>query len=168
MNDDKALRWPILIILSIFVIIGAAVYTVIFALDHKVQMSHENMMSYHQKDKNINKIIKAKIEFDKLYNLNKNVLDITKTKTDISFKLTDKNSNPVDGAEIKLMITRPDNHDYDLDLNVSNYSDGIYTFDSIILPQEGRWNIMIYAKVNDNYRYKNFKLDTRNPNSFEY
>ena len=168
MKKDKALRWPILIALSTFAIIGAGIYTVIFALDHKVQMSDENMMNYHQKDKNINEIIKAKIKFDSLYNLEKNVIDITKDKTDISFKLTDKNLNPIDNAKIKLIITRPDNHDYDLELNVSGYSDGIYTFDSIKLPQKGRWNLMLYTRVNNDYRYHNYKLDTRNPNSFEY
>ncbi len=168
MKKDKALRWPILITLSIFLVIGGGAYTIVFALDHKVQMSHENMMNYHQKNNNINKIINAKIKFDNLYTLEKNVLDITKDKTDISFKLVDKNLNPVSGANIELMITRPDNHDYDLDLNVSNYSDGVYTFDSIKLPQKGRWNIMLYTKVKDDYRYHNYKLDTRNPNSFEY
>ena len=49
-----------------------------------------------------------------------------------------------------------------------NIKDGIYTFEKINLPKEGRWDIMAKINIGKDSRFYNLKVDTRNNTVVEY
>ncbi len=59
-------------------------------------------------------------------------------------------------------------HTYEQELNNPTFKDGIYIFDSVKLPVEGRWDIMAKVNVDDLQRFYNVKADTRAAEAFEY
>ena len=160
--------WPWAISLSILIIIGAAVLTVIKALENPVEESEIYMRYYQDTMKNMNDIIEAQIAFDKKYKLTFETKQISTQATVIVYKVTTINGDPIDSADIKVRITTPYDHNSDVDLVSPSIKDGVYTFKTITLPKEGRWDIMAYVKVDKFYRYYNLKADTRYPQTTEY
>lgn len=160
--------WPYAIVLSILFIIAASVMTVVIAVENPVEMSDSNMQDYHHYDANANTFIEAKIAFDKKYIISYVSEKLEKEQAVVAYKVTDKAGNEVNSAKINIVLTRPDNCDSDIELNVASVKDGVYTFEVGALPLEGRWNIMANVVVGDNQRYYNLKADTRYPNAFEF
>jgi len=80
----------------------------------------------------------------------------------------DLNSNPVDNATIKAVITRPNNHKNDQELINPRVENGIYTFSTVSLPLEGRWDVMAKISIGENQRFYNIKADTRKKEALEY
>jgi nitrogen fixation protein FixH len=168
MNKNPGKKWPIIILGSIFGIVFASVATVVVALDNPVEMSDLGMQGYHEYDTNINEIIASKIKFDQSYNVTYNGKQLAASGTVLSYKVTDKSGNPVNDAKINVMLTRPNSHAHDIALESPSVEQGVYTFESVNLPKEGRWDIMANVVVSDKQRYYNLKADTRHPNVFEY
>ena len=77
--------------------------------------------------------------------------------------------NPnIENAKIKVIVTRPNEHKYDMELNNPKYENGVYRFESIKLPLEGRWDIMAKVTIGDKQRFFNVKADTRAKDAYEY
>lgn len=161
-------KWPWIIIGSIFGIIALSYWTVTVALNNPVQMSDVNMQNYHDYDNNVNAFIKAKVAFDKHYSLLYMTEQFKPEAAVVRFKLTDKEGNPVNDAKMSLRLTRPNTHDYDMDVPVKSVEDGIYTFERTALPKAGRWDLLLHVAAGENERYMNLKADTRYSNVFEY
>ncbi len=168
MKDPRALRWPIGIALSFILIVGLIYATIVASLDYPIEPSDRNLLNYHEYDRNVNEIILKKLAFDKIYELSFVSEPIATSKTQIKYKLIDKHGKAIDNAVIKAMITRPDQNDFDIILENPKVVDGIYSFESVTLPKEGRWNVIASIKIGDDLRFLNLKADTRNPNTFEY
>ncbi|MEA3522218.1 MAG: FixH family protein [Campylobacterota bacterium] len=168
MKDSKALRWPYGIALSFILIIGLIYATIVVSLEYPIEPSDRNMLNYHVYDKNVNDIILKKIAFDKLYNLSYVGKDISTAHTKIEYELTDKSGNVVNNAIFKAMITRPDNHKDDIALENPKVTDGLYSFEVVTLPKEGRWNILASVTIGEHLRFLNLKADTRYSEIFEY
>jgi hypothetical protein len=168
MKDSKALRWPYGIALSFILIIGLIYATIVVSLDYPIENSDRNLLNYHEYDKNVNDVIMKQIAFDKAYTLSFVSEPINVDATKIQYKLTDKTGAAINNATIKAMITRPDQHDYDITLENPEVVDGVYSFKSVSLPKEGRWNIIAAINVGDQLRFLNLKADTRYPQTFEY
>jgi len=165
---NSGTKWPYLIGGSIVLIIIASVMTVIFALDHPVQLSNDAMQNYHDVDKNMNEIIRAKIAFDKVYDI-KLSSDIADLKNaNISYLITDKNGAAVNNAEIKLLVTHPFILEFDKEYIALSADNGHYKFENIEIAKEGRWNYIAFIKVGENERYHNVKADTRYLETFEF
>lgn len=161
--------WPYAIVVSILLIIGASVATVVVAVKHPVEMSDMDMQDYHHYDANANEIINAMIAFNKKYEITYHSHSFNKDHATVSYKLVDKNGQPVNSAKINIMVTRPDNHNSDMPFDKpTKIEDGIYTFEVGALPLEGRWNVLSEVIVGDDVRYFNLKVDTRNDSAFEY
>jgi len=168
MKDSKALRWPIGIALSFILIIGLIYGTIVVSLEYPIEPSDRNLLNYHEYDKNVNEIILKKLAFDKVYELSYVSEPISASKTQIKYKLINKYGKAIDNAVIKAMITRPDQNDYDIILENPKVVDGVYSFKSVSLPKEGRWNIIASISIGDDLRFLNLKADTRYPETFEY
>lgn len=167
-KKDKALRWPYGIALSFIGIIALIYATIVVSLKHPVESSDMNMQNYHVYDKHVNEFIQKKIAFNKAYEL-KYVSDpISTDATVIAFSLTDKSGNAINDAKVSAVLTRPNEHKYDIELNNPTVANGVYTFKRVSLPKEGRWNIIASFEVGEYARYMNLKADTRHPNTFEY
>lgn len=168
MKKSNGRIWPYAIGLSITLVFGACVVTVFVANTLPVEKSDTYMMGYHEADDKANEIIQAAIEFNKKYKI-EYITDGLKTDSSvIKYRVTDLNSNPINDAKIKVIITRPNNHKYDQELTNPSIQNGIYTFNSITLAQEGRWDIMAKINVYKSQRFFNMKADTRSKDAYEY
>ncbi len=168
MNLSNGRIWPYAIGASIILIFGACVATVIVANTLPVEKSDTYMMNYHDADAKANDILKAAIEFNNKYKIEyiSDKLDLQNSV--IKYRVSDLNANPINNAEIKVVVTRPNNHKHDQELSNPKVENGIYTFDSLKLPQEGRWDIMAKVTVKELHRFYNVKADTRSKEVFEY
>ena len=161
--------WPYAIVGSILLVIVAAVVTVMVAVKNPVEMSDMDMQDYHHYDANANDIINAMIKFDQKYRISYHSHSFDQSHAVVSYKLVDQEGKAVNNAKMNIMVTRPGDHNNDLPFEAPNkVEEGIYTFEVGALPLAGRWNILTKIVVDDNVRYFNLKVDTRNNGAFEY
>jgi len=160
--------WPYAIGISIALVFCGSILTIVIASKLPVEKSDTYMMGYHQADASANELIKARIAFDKKYKVEYIQDKFSVNDSTIKYKVTDLDSNPVDNAKLVLVITRPNTRDFDQEVVKPTVDDGVYTFSSIKLPKEGRWNIMAKINVDDLQRFHNVKVDTRDKKVTEY
>lgn len=168
MSKSNGRIWPYAIGASIILVFGACVATVIVANTLPVEKSDTYMMGYHEADAKANDLIEAAIVFNKKYKVEYITDGINSKGSVIKYRVTDINSNPVNNAKIKVIVTRPNNHKHDQELTDPQVENGVYTFSSITLPQEGRWDIMAKVNVENTQRFYNLKADTRSKEAYEY
>ena len=168
MKKNNGRIWPYAIGLSIMLVFGACVVTVFVANTLPVEKSDTYMMGYHEADDKANEIIEARIEFNKKYKIEYITDGLNTNGSVIKYRVTDLNSNPINDAKIKVIVTRPNNHKHDQELTNPSIENGIYTFSTITLPQEGRWDVMAKVNVYEKQRFFNMKADTRQKEAFEY
>ncbi|HQS67239.1 MAG TPA: FixH family protein [Sulfuricurvum sp.] len=167
-NKNAGKKWPWIIGISTLIVIGFAVATIKVAVNNPVEMSEYGMQGYHEYDNNVNDIINAKIQFDKKYTIAFLTPQITDKASVLVYTIKDKSGNPIEDANVSVVLTRPDTCKLDIALNTPTVEKGIYTFKAIDLPKVGRWDIMAKITISENQRYYNLKADTRNPNTFEF
>jgi len=161
--------WPYAIVISILLIVVAAVATVVVAVKHPVEMSDMDMQDYHHYDRNANDIITAQIAFDQKYDLSYHSHSFDQENALVSYELLEKSGEPVNSAKMHIMVTRPGDHNSDMPFSAPDVvENGIYTFNIGKLPLAGRWNVLAEVTVGDDVRYFNLKVDTRNTSAFEY
>lgn len=168
MSLNSGKLWPYAISASIALIVCAGIATIVIASASPIQKSDTYMMDYHEADNTANEIIEAAIAFDKKYKieyLNKGLLTDEAT---IKYRVTDRDSNPVDNAKIKVLITRQTTHKYDQELTNPTVKDGIYTFKIASIKEIGRWDMMAKISINNLQKFYNIKVDTRNSEVVEY
>ena len=168
MNLSNGRIWPYAISISIILVFGACVATIIVANKLPVEKSDTYMMGYHQADANANELIKARIAFNKQYKIEYLTDGLSLDSSIIKYRVTDLNSNPISNAKIKVIVTRPNNHKHDQELTNPKFENGVYIFSTITLPVEGRWDIMAKVNVGELQRFYNVKADTRAKEAFEY
>ena len=168
MNLSNGRIWPYAIGGSIILIFGACVATVIIANKLPVEKSDTYMMGYHQADAIANDLIKARIAFNKSYKIEYITDGLSLDNSVIKYRVSDINSNPVNNATLKVVVTRPNNHKHDQELVNPTVENGVYTFSTITLPEKGRWDIMAKINVGELQRFYNVKADTRAKEAFEY
>lgn len=168
MDKRAGKKWPWIISLSVVGIIAACAVTIKFALKNPDEPSDYGMQNYHEYDKNVNKIIEAKIAFDRLYTLNYASEPLQEQGSVIRYRITDKEGKGIDSADVSVVLTRPDTSKFDIVLDKPSVSDGLYTFKAINLPKQGRWDIMAKVSIDGVQRYFNIKADTRNGYTSEF
>ncbi len=161
MNFSSGKIWPYTIATMIAMVFSFCVGTIYVVSQSPVQKSDLYMTSYQDADANANKLIKARIAFNKKYKIEYLTKKLDPENTVIKYKITDLNSKPIANAKIKVIVTRPNENTHDIELNNPKYENGIYLFDSIKLPLKGRWDIMAKVDVGANERFYNLKADTR-------
>ena len=168
MNKSNGKIWPYAIAIAIFLVFLAAVSTVVITSTMPVEDSDTNMMGYHEADAKANELIESKIAFNKKYKLEFLSDSLHVEGSTLSYKITDKQDNAINNAKVLVIVTRPNEHKYDQELNNPTIVDGVYTFSDVKLEVEGRWNIMAKVDVGENERFYNVKMDTRSKGAYEY
>ncbi|MFA6195946.1 MAG: FixH family protein [Sulfurimonas sp.] len=168
MSKSNANIWPYAIGISITLIFFASVATVIIATNAPVEKSDTYMMGYHEADAKANELIEARIAFDKNYKIEYVTDSFTLNEATIKYRVSDMNSKKVCDANITVVVTRPDNHQFDKQLGNPTIENGVYSFTPIKLEKEGRWDIMAKVSVGNLQRYYNVKADTRAKDAYEY
>ncbi|MBU0633055.1 FixH family protein [bacterium] len=160
MKKNSGIQWPIGIGLSILGVVALGAWTIAETAKMPVQESDIYMTYYQDADANANKIINEAIEFNKKYNIEYLGKQLNAEGSQIVYKVTTKKGANVDDAKVKVIVTRPQTHDYDMTLENPTVSNGTYSFETK-LPGIGRWDIMAQIEVGENKRYYNLKADTR-------
>jgi len=168
MNLSNGRIWPYTIAFLVTMVFGFCVVTIMIANTLPVEKSDTFMSYYQDVDANANKLIQARIDFNRKYKIEYVTGQINDKGTVFRYKITDMDLNPVSDAKIKLIITRPNTHKYDIELDNPRFENGVYLFPSTVLPKEGRWDIMAKINVGNFQRYINFKTDTRTTKIVEY
>ena len=168
MSKSNGKIWPYAIGISIFLVFIAAVATVIIANKLPVEDSDTYLMNYHEADAKANDLIQERIDFDKKYNIKYISNGLNLESSTIQYLVSDKNFNPVNNAELMIMVTRPNKHKYDQELKNPSVKNGVYTFSNVKLEKEGRWDIIAKIKVGEVTRFFNVKADTRAKEAYEY
>ena len=168
MNLSNGMIWPYAIGTSILLVFGFCVTTIVVTSTMPVEKSDAYMMYYQEADFNANKLIEARIAFDKKYKIEYVTDGISCENTVLKYKLTDLDSNPISDAKIMAVITRPNNHKDDQELVNPTIENGVYTFSSVKLAHKGRWDVMAKVNVGELQRFYNVKADTRAKEACEY
>ena len=168
MNLSNGRIWPYAIGASIIFIFGACVATIVVANTLPVEKSDTYMMDYHEADAKANDILESAIAFNKKYKVEYITDSLSTQGSTLKYRVTDIESNPINNAKIKVVVTRPNNHKHDRELNDPKVENGVYTFETIKLAQEGRWDIMAKVVVDELHRFYNVKADTRAKEIIEY
>lgn len=161
MNNSSGRAWPYAIGASIILVAGFCVATVITTSKANIQESDAYMTHYQHANMIVNDMIKAKINFDKKYKIEYVTKQITKSDSQLLYKLTDVNGLPINNAKILLSISRPETKEFNKKIDKFSVNDGIYSFDKVDFPKDGIWNIIAKVSIGDDFKFYNIKADTR-------
>ena len=145
MSKSNGKIWPYAIGLSIFLVFIAAIATVIIANKLPVEDSDTYMMGYHEADAKANDLIKARIAFNRSYKVEYITDGLSVDNSVIKYRVTDMNSNPVDTAKFKVIVTRPNNHKHDQELINPTVENGVIHF--LLLPYLKREDGILWQKL---------------------
>ena len=168
MNLKNGRIWPYAISISILLVFIAAIMTIVVSVKLPVEISDTYMRTYQEADLEANDIINARIAFNKKYKIEYINKSFSMENTVIKYKISDINLNPINNATVKLVITRPTDHDSDQEIVDATIKNGIYTFSNIKLPLKGRWDLMLKVDIDSLHRFYNVKVDTRKNKFTEY
>jgi len=168
MQHDPGKKWPWIVLGSILGVVGLSYWTVNIALNNPVQLSDLDMQDYRHFEHDANENIRAQIAFDKKYSVEYVTETFKPEGASIAFKVTTRSGDPVDDANFTVRVTRPGTHEFDRNVSVVKVQDGLYSFETVTLPKEGRWDVLTLVNIGNDHRYLNLKADTRYPNVFEY
>jgi len=160
--------WPYAIAISIIFIFSACIATIVVSTKLPVEKSDTYMMGYHEADAKVNDLIEARISFNKKYKIEYIADLLSQENSIIKYKVIDIDGDAVNNANIKIIITRPNNHKHNQEFINPIIDNGIYSFENITLPKEGRWDIMAKINIENEQRFFNVKADTRTKEVYEY
>lgn len=160
--------WPYILGGSITLVFGMCVATIMVTSKADIQESNAYLSKYQEADARANELINAQIAFDKKYKIAYVSEGIGGENPQIKYRVTDKEGNVVNTAEILVDISRPETAKFNQQLKNFSVKDGVYTLEGGEFPKVGVWNLIAYIKVGDDYRFYNLKADTRIKEVFEF
>jgi len=168
MNLSNGRIWPYAIGISITMVFGFCVATIMVTQSANIQESDAYMTYYQDADAKANDLINAQIAFDKKYTIEYVTDGIAQNGALIKYRISDKNANLINDAKIILTTSRPETAEFNQELQNPEIKDGVYTFSGAVFPKEGVWNIIAKVEVAGEIRFFNIKADTRIKEAFEF
>lgn len=144
--------WPYAIVGGIISIIIACAVTIKIALDNPVQLDGGFYLSkYQDVDDSINELLAKQKIFDEAYSLDYGVRKITMGEaTVIPIAVRAKaDGTAVDLATVRLLVTRPDSNEYNMELAPTGIENGFYLFGPITVELPGRWQLLTKVSVGE-------------------
>ncbi len=149
-NKLSELRWPIGIVLSIFGLIALSIWTIQQANIKPVVMDDFYFDTYDNVDRNINDILIKQQKFDEKYIITYDKEGFSVGTNNLGIKIISKTKNsPVENANIKIKITKPDTAQFDKMPKIADYKNGEYITEEFPIEKIGRWQIMAKITIND-------------------
>jgi hypothetical protein len=155
--------------------IGMIIWTVKQASSVPVHESNNYMLKYQQADMNINDIIHAKQDFDKLYNIKlqnvelitltgddinsnskrkqANPIKLTKGANSFSYTITDKSGTAIPDANVTFLLTQPHSRNEDVIIENVPFENGHYQTEALNITKAGRYTLQFRAYLNDTIGY---------------
>lgn len=162
---DKKTFWPYGILLAIFLVFCACIYTVILSLDYPVHLDNFYLDKYQDVENNYNEIQlkQAKFEQDFKFDTNatilvngvinknepekirhKKLIEVVNLNEPLNL-IFDTNATKLDG---NILLTRPDTNFENKKLNFI-LKDGKLEIANFSIPKPGRWQIMMKLASTD-------------------
>jgi nitrogen fixation protein FixH len=126
-----------------------------------IQPSDDYMTKYQKADADANKLINARIAFDKKYNLQFDTPQLKEEGCDVKYLLTTKDAKAVEGASMVLVVSRPEVETFTKTLKNPQFENGEYVFKDVKFPKTGAWNLLLKVTVGNDSRFYPIKTDTR-------
>ncbi len=156
-EKKEANYWPYAIVGMILTVVILGAWTIKVAIKNPVQLENSYMMKYQDVDENINEILEKQRRFDMKYSIALDSNRLKPGKNRIEVKILDNKGAPVKGAKVKVLLTRPNTAQHDIELEKFAYSDGRYLSEEFILDKIGRWNIVAKVELGGDEGYKKYK-----------
>jgi nitrogen fixation protein FixH len=154
--------WPIGIVISIIAVAFMCIWTIKVAQSNPVQLDNTYFTSYQDLDMNANKIILEQQAFDKKYKIIIAQKDFIIGENSIEIKLTDKEQNAINNANIDVVITRPHTTATDKKLSVLSSKDGVYKMSHFEVKELGRWQIQSKVMIDNLTAYNKLEVNATN------
>jgi len=167
-NKQSGRVWPYAIGISITLVFGFCVATIVVTSKADIQESNAYMTYYQDADAKANELIQARIAFDKNCKIEYIDTDLKESGSVVKYKISDTELNAINSAKLKVLVSRPETHLYDQELTNPKVENGVYTFNNVKFPKAGVWNLIAKVNVGDLERFYNIKADTRSKNSYSF
>lgn len=148
-KKNKALHWPIGIVLGIFAVIGMSIWTIMVAVQNPVVMDDFYFQKYQDVDNNYYVIQEKQIKFDKKYDIKYNLTELSIGENQLIVNIVDKQSLPVIDANVTVRITRPHLNTQDINLKILSQGSGNYKLEKFNIDTIGRWQILSKVQIGD-------------------
>ena len=171
-ENNKKTYWPHMILGFLFIGISIGNWTVKSASSIPVQESNQYMLKYQMADMHINEIMKRKIAFDKLYeiqiinvetvvmtdNVNSNrpqpnAVKLSQGSNDFTYKVVAKDGTSVSDANVTFLLTQPHSRGQDQLFASLPYEDETYQVKDVNITKAGRYTLQLRAVVGDTIGY---------------
>lgn len=148
-KKNKALHWPIGIVLAILGIVALGIWTIMQANKYPVMEDDFYFQKYQSVEFNYYEILQKQKAFDKKYSFSYSLKKFSIGENTLVLNLTDKQGHGIDGAKLTIKITRPLSVDKDRFIKVTSQSNGNYNLEKFTVDQEGRWQILSKIEVGE-------------------
>jgi len=163
MNLSNGKIWPIAIGISIAGVFLMAIGTIVVTAKADIQKSDAYMTYYQDADAKANDYIESRIAFNRKYSIAYLTPSISKEGSTLKFSVTDRMSKKsVESAKLTIATSRPETNKLSKTYTNPTYQDGVYSFENVKFPKDGIWNIITKFEVDNESRFLNIKVDTRN------
>ena len=163
MSNKKSNYWPHSIVLSIFAVIGMCAWTIKIAVENPVEEDYSYFSKYQTVDADINKIILKEQAFNEKYSVNVANDNFIIGENSIQLKVSKKEDNSsIEGAKVKLVVTRPHTSKSDQDLKLLSDNDGIYKFEPFEIKKLGRWQIVSRVTIGELEAFQKLEVNATN------
>lgn len=133
-------------------IIGCVVacgFTIKIAMDNPVEMDTFYMAKYQQVDHSINTILELQEKFNAKFDLAYSTEKFAMGQNSITIRLSDKSGQPVNDANVIMMLSRPDSNKENKEMKPSHVENGNYTFGPFDITKPGRWQILSKIEIGE-------------------
>ncbi len=125
MKKNSGRIWPYAIGISITMVFGFCVATIMVTQSANIQESDAYMTHYQDADAKANEFIKARIAFDKLYSVEYLGGSLLQENGELRYRVSDKSGVQVDNAQIVLVVSRPETAQFNQELTDPQVEDGV-------------------------------------------
>ena len=171
-ENNKKTYWPHMILGFLFIGLSLAYWTVKSASSIPVQESNQYMLKYQMADMHINEIMKRKMAFDKLYdiqiinvetivmtdNVNSNrpqpnAVKLSQGMNEFTYKVVAKDGTSVSDANVTFLLTQPHSRGEDQLFSPLPYVNETYQVKGVNIKKAGRYTLQLRAVVGDTIGY---------------
>ncbi|MDR1007166.1 MAG: FixH family protein [Campylobacteraceae bacterium] len=157
--------WPHGIIISLLLITGACIYTIIEAIKYPIELDTYYFDTKQNVDRNYDKIKAAQEAFDKEYTvffeINGGSANLyAEGDNEIRIVINDKEGKCDFDADVKLLLTRPETNRYNQNLALSNVEKCRWFFPPFNVETIGRWQFQTKITIGEDVGFFTYEAST--------
>jgi hypothetical protein len=148
-EKNRALHWPIGIVLAILGLVALCVWTIMQANKYPVMEDDFYFQKYQDVELNYHVIQKKQMDFDQKYSVNYSLKRFNLGENILKIDIKDRDGKSVNNAKITTKITRPLSINKDRFIKVVSGDSGSYTLEKFTVDEIGRWQIVSKIEIGE-------------------